>query len=141
MDATTTTLLLVIAIILAIISVGLIALGLRPKPRASQAALWPPAFFHPMASDASFLTPRKTQTGSAAMQTQPNLMIQPVADEEPTARKLDLQKVNEAAERANQKRAEGSAAIPASDPEVTNKNAINPAAGNDADATGKQIVL
>jgi hypothetical protein len=147
MDPTTLNVLLGIAIVLGIISIVLIIFSLRPQPKAETIAMWPPKFFFPLASDASLLTPRATQTGTNAMVTlemkiQPNAT--PLDDEEPTARQLDLNKISELADKTNTKKPMN-ATMPAMDlGEATNKNVIGnpskPLTNDDADATSKQVL-
>ncbi|MBX3082286.1 MAG: hypothetical protein KF716_11690 [Anaerolineae bacterium] len=149
MDPTTLNVLLGIAIVLGIISLGVIAVGLRPQPKAEPTHTWPPKFYFPLASDASLLVPRKTQTGSNSMPTvEMKLHTTPadIDDEEPTARQLDLNKISELADKTGPKRVGN---VP--NPDATNKNVIdanaanigksaNPPTTNDPDVTNKQVL-
>ena len=149
MDAMTLNVLLGIAIIVGIISIGLIVVGLRPQPKAESAPMWPPKFFFPLASDASLLTPRTTQTGSYSMPTL-EMKFQPNADddeEEPTARQLNLSKISELADKTKKPISTatpgGTSAINMD--EITNKNVIDakaatPRPKSDPDATNKQVL-
>ena len=154
MDPTTLNVLFGVAIVLGIISLGVIAVGLRPQSKAEPTHTWPPKFYFPLASDASLLAPRKTQTGSNSMPTvELKLPDKPSAvdDEEPTARQLDLNKISELADKTGPKRV-GDMTMPAiNNPDATNKNVIDTKAANagkppnsptngDPDVTNKQVL-
>jgi hypothetical protein len=143
------TVLLVIAGILAVISLVMIAIGSRSRPKSSVSSLWPLTFFHPLASDNGLLTPRKTQTGSHSMPTTefrapaaPTITSSPAAtDDEETARKISLAEAAKAAESTNPNKVDGDAAsgTATDEAEPTNRVRIDPAASTpDPDATNRQ---
>jgi hypothetical protein len=148
MEPTTFYLLLGIAVVLGVISLGMIVLGLRPQAKAEATKMWPPTFYVPLPSDASLLTPRKTQTGTNSMLTLEMKLHNGTADddEDSTAKQLDLKKISEIAEKTGPKRV-GNVVMPDAD-EATNKNVIKttnssgntPKSTSDPDATNKQTL-
>ena len=57
MDSTTSQLLFITALALAVVSVVAVVVALRGRPDSTLPILWPPTFFHPLPEDAQLLIP------------------------------------------------------------------------------------
>jgi hypothetical protein len=64
MSADVSILLLVVAAALGVVSLIILFTSLRPRPSAPPVSLWPPTFFHPLASDAMLLQPRSSNANT-----------------------------------------------------------------------------